>query len=452
MSDAPAPLLDVLDRLVAQAAAGEALEAYGVDETETSVRVHGGDVEALSSARTRGVGIRVLRDGRVGYAHTSDLTEAALAEALAEARANATASDPDDANMLALPAESEPVKGLYAPEAEATPTTAKVETALALERAVRSTGPPITGVDTAHYGDDWGEVAIASTTGLRSTYRRSDAFVIVEALAEAGGASTSAYGLDLARHHDALDPEGAAAEAVQRATRLLGGRKPSSRRLPVVLDPYVTAMLLGVLGGALTAEAAQRGRSLFTGRVGETFGPSHLTLVDDGRRTDGPASAPFDGEGTPTSRTPLLAGGVLQGFLHNLFTAARDGTVSTGNARRASHRTTPASGPTNLALEPGDLAPEQLVAEVDDGFYCQQVMGLHSGANPISGEVSVGAAGMLIRDGELTEAVREATIATTIPHLLAEVVEIGSDLRFLPVGGGMGGTTVLVDGVMLAGA
>lgn len=442
----------VLDRLVAQAVPGEGLEVYGVDGTETQVTAHDRAVESLSSARTRGVGVRVLAQGRIGYAHTSDLTEAALADTLAEARANARAGDPDDANRLADPAAPTPVDGLYDDAIEATPAEAKVDAVLRLEAAVRDAGGPITGVDTARYGDGWGEAAIASTTGLRASYRRSEAYVLVEALAAHDGTTTSAYGLDLARRPDALDVEAAAHEAVTRATRILGGRKPPSRRLPVVLDPYVTASLLGVIGGALTAQAVQRGRSLFAGRVGEPFGPDHLTLVDDGSRPDGPASAPFDGEGTPTGRTPLIEGGVLRGFLHNLFTAAKDGTASTGNAARAGHRSTPGLAPTNLAIEPGATSPEDLIAGVDDGFYCQQVMGLHSGANPISGELSVGAAGVLIRGGELAEAVREASIATTIPQLLANVAVVGSDLRFLPVGGVAGGTTVLVHDVMLAGA
>jgi PmbA protein len=147
----------------------------------------------------------------------------------------------------------------------------------------------------------------------------------------------------------------------------------------------------------------------------------------------------------------LIADGVLQGFLHHVASATRDGTDSTGNASRPTHAAPPGLSPSNCFFAPGDAGAEELIAGVGTGFYCQQVMGLHSGANPISGDLSVGAAGVMIRDGELAEPVREATIAGSIPQVLADITAVGSDLRFLPFGGAMGGTTLLVDGMTLAG-
>ncbi|MGH3664683.1 MAG: metallopeptidase TldD-related protein, partial [Egibacteraceae bacterium] len=258
--------------------------------------------------------------------------------------------------------------------------------------------------------------------------------------------------LDLARTPTALDVEAAAGEAVARATRLLGGRKPPTTRLPVLLDPYATASFLGVLAGALSAEAVQKGRSLFAGRLGDAVGPAHLTLVDDGRLTDGPAAAPWDGEGVPTGRTQLLAGGVLAGWLHNTYTAAKDKTASTGNASRSGFTSLPRISSSNLFFEPGPDDQTALLRRAGTAFYCQQILGVHSGANSITGDFSVGAAGLMVRGGAFAEPVREATIAGTIPEMLAGVVAVGADLRFLPFGGGMGGVTLLLDSMTLAGA
>ena len=445
-------LLPTLERLLDRAQPGEDVEAYAVDETETTVRAHEGEVESLSSSRKRGVGVRVLAGGCFGYAHTSELSEAALDEALAAARANAAAGTPDDANVLPAGATAAPVDGLYHPGAADVPTSDKVDAALRLEAAVRNAGAPVRGVEMALAGDGIADIAIASTRGVRGDTRRSEAYVLVEALCEAEGASTSAYGVRLARHLGDLDIDGAADDAVTRASRLLGGRQPASSRLPVLLDPQVTAQLLGVLSAALSAEAAQRGRSLFAERVGERLAPGFVTLVDDGRHPLGPASAPFDGEGVPTERTTLFADGILTGFLHDSRTAARAGADSTGNAVRAGHRGPPSVGPTNGYLEPGKDSPEALLSRAGEAFYCQQVMGLHSGANPVSGELSVGAVGLMVRDGAFAEPVREATIAGTIPDLLAGIVAVGNDLRFVPVAGGMGGQTLLVDAMTLAGS
>ncbi|MEX2618765.1 MAG: TldD/PmbA family protein [Egibacteraceae bacterium] len=444
-------LLEVLDRIVGRAGAGEGVEAYGVDETETSVSVYGGEVESLSSARTRGVGIRVVDGGRIGYAYAADTSEAALGDALDEARANAAVGTPDEANVLpgggALPDMPE----LYDPAfAEAT-TEEKIDLALRLEAAARA-GDKIKGIDAARYGDGERTAAIASTTGVRGAYRRADAFVMVEALAEADGATTSAYGLDVRRTPAALDVDAAAAEAAQRAARLLGGRKPASARIPVILDPFATASLLGVMAGGLVAEAVQKGRSLFADKVGERLGGDHLTLVDDGRLLDGLAAAPWDGEGVPTGRTALIDAGVLARFLHNTHSAVKDGVASTGNASRSGFKSPPGVSPSNLFLAPGPDGPEALLARAGTAFYCQQIMGVHSGANPVTGDVSVAAAGLMVRDGEFAESVREASVAGTIPGMLAGMVAIGSDLRFLPMGGGMGGVTLLVEGMTLSGA
>jgi PmbA protein len=445
-------LLPLLDRIAAQAGPDEGVEAFGVDEIETVVKAHDGALESLSSARRRGIGIRVVTDQRVGYCYTVDLDEGVLDAALAEARENATVGTHDVGNVLADPAASAPMDEdqLYDATIESTTPQQKVAAAIALERTARD-GAEITGTDSAQYGDGVRTAAIVSSTGVRATYRRSDAYVMVEALAGRNGSTTSAYGLSMGRSVADLDIAAAAEEAKLRAARLLGGRTPTSARLPIVFDPFVTASFLGVVAGGLTADAVQRGRSLFAERVGDRLAPEFVELVDDGRHPAGPASAPWDGEGTPTQRTVLLEGGVLQGFLYDVPTATRDQTASTGNASRGSYASPPALSPTNFYLAPGETSPDDLIAGLDTAFYCQQVMGLHSGANPITGDFSVGAAGVMIRNGQFAEPVREATIAGTIPSMLERIAAVGNDLRFLPFGGAMGGVTLVVDGMTLAG-
>lgn len=445
-------LLDLLDRIVAQAQPGEAVEAYGIDETDTTVRAYQGEVESLSSARTRGVGVRVIDGGRVGYAYTADISETTLTETLDEARANARVAAPDEANML--PPGSGPLEDLpelWDPAFDDVTTEDKVAAAIALESAARGAGPPIKGTDSATYGDQVRTAAIASTAGIRGAYRRCDAYIFIDVLAESNGSSTSASNLNLGRTLSDLDIEVAAAEAVQRAARLLGGRKPPSAKLPVLLDPFVTASFLGVLAGALTGEAVQKGRSLFADRVGEQIAGEHLHLVDDGRMVAGPAAAPWDGEGVTTGRTKLVQGGQLAGWLHNTYTAAKQGVASTGNARRAGFMSPPGVRPSNLYFAPGDDGQAALLARAGTAFYCQNVMGIHSGANAITGDFSVGASGLMVRGGEFAEPVREVVIASTIPDMLAGLVAVGSDLRFIPFGGAMGGATLLIEGMTLAG-
>jgi PmbA protein len=163
--------------------------------------------------------------------------------------------------------------------------------------------------------------------------------------------------------------------------------------------------------------------------VGEQVASDALTLVDDGRLLDGPAAAPVDGEGVPTGRTELISNGVLNGFLHNTYTALRGNTSSTGNATRG-YRSTPGVGTTNLFLEPGTATFDELLRRAEGGVLIQDVTGVHSGANPISGEFSVGATGLRITDGALGEPVREMTVASTIPEMLRGIQAVGDTIRW----------------------
>jgi PmbA protein len=283
-------------------------------------------------------------------------------------------------------------------------------------------------------------------------YRRTDCWCAASALAERNGETQSGFAFRVAREPDELDWEAAAAEAAERAARLLGARKPGSERLPVVLDPWAAASLLGVLASGLSAEEVQKGRSLLAGLVGERVASEVLTVADDGRLPEGPASAPFDDEGVPTGRTALIERGVLRGYLHNTVTARRDGAASTGNASRPSYRGVPGVAPTNLLVEPGTDTDEALLARAGRAVYVQDVTGVHSGANPVTGELSLGATGLRVEGGELGEPLREMTVAGRLPDVLRAVAAVGSDVKFFPGGGAVGTPTILVGEMTVAGA
>ena len=189
----------------------------------------------------------------------------------------------------------------------------------------------------------------------------------------------------------------------------------------MVLDAFVAASFVGFIGAMLSADAVQRGRSLFAGKEGEEVADPALRLADDGIEPEGPSTAPFDGEGIAQQRTPLIEDGRLRGFLFDSRTARKAGRASTGNASRGSYRTPPSVGTTNLIVEPGEHDLAELVARAGDGLYVTDVAGLHSGVNPVSGTFSVGATGRLIEGGELGAPVREMTIASDLVSMLKAV-------------------------------
>lgn len=447
-------LLDLAAGVAGQARSGEDVEAFAIHSISTSVSVFEQEIEKLSSSETRGLGVRVITGGRLGFASTADLSVDGLAYALAEARSNAELASQDPGNVLPEPAAVPDLPGIYLAGLDAVPTARKVELALALERATTGVDSRVRGVDNAAYGDGITRAAIASSLGVHAEYARTDVYAWVSALARDGEETQTGLGLTQGRAFDELDIEAAAREAVLRCTRLLGARKAATAKVPVVFDPLVTASFLGVLASPLTAEAAQKGRSLFADRVGEQVAASTLSLVDDGRLLEGPAAAPFDDEGVPTRRTEIVSAGVLQGFLHNTQTAARagGGQQSTGNASRAGHKSSPGLSPTNLFFDGPTTPASSIIEAVADGLYVQDVSGIHSGANPVSGEFSVGATGMWIRGGQLAEPVREVTVSSTIVDILTAISALGDDRRFFPFGGALAGATMLIDEMTVGGA
>ncbi|HEU0130454.1 MAG TPA: TldD/PmbA family protein [Mycobacteriales bacterium] len=447
-------LLDLASRVVGWAGDREGVEAFAVHSVDTSVTAFDGEVESLSSSETRGVGVRVVVDGRMGFASTSDVTDDGLAYALSEARSNAALGTPDPGNVLPAPAAYSDVDGIFVGGLESVEAARKVSAALELERLTRAAHELVSGVDSATYGDSRSSVAIASTAGVAAEYARTDVYAYVAALARTADETQTGLGLTQGRSFDDLDLAAAAHEAAVRATRLLGARKPATARVPVVFDPLVTASFLGVLASALTAEAVQKGRSLFASRVGEPVARETFSLVDDGRITEGAAAAPFDDEGVPTRRTPVVEHGVLQGFLHNTETAARAGgsAASTGNASRSGFNGSPGVAPTNLYLDGVTVPPVEILARAEGGLYVQDVSGLHSGTNPVSGEFSVGATGLWIRGGALEEPVREVTVSSTLVEMLLAISALGDDRRFFPFGGSYGGATALLAEMTVAGA
>jgi PmbA protein len=393
-----------------------------------------------------------VKDGRLGYAYTADLSDAGLRECLAEARANLAVSGEDPGNVLPDPGAYEALDGLFDTRLADTDPERKVALALDLEARTRAADPKVTQVESARYGDVVGEVAVASSLGVAGSFAVTHAWCVSVALATEDGDSQVGYAVDAARALEDLDPGPVAREAADRAVRMLGATKPPTRTVPVVFDRMVAPSLLGVLLAGLSAEEVQKRRSLFADRIGQQVGAAGLRLIDDGRLAAGPGAAPFDGEGVPTRRTELISDGVLQCFLHNTASAAREGgeVRSTGNARRGSFKSTPGISAHNLFLEPGDLDQPGLLARAGEGLLVQDVSGVHSGANPITGDFSVGVSGLLFRDGQLAEPVREATVAAHLLDILKGIDAVGSDLRFTT--GSIGGASLLIGEMTVAGA
>jgi PmbA protein len=441
--------IDTARAAVAKAAnmGAEAAEAYICKAKELNIEVRGGLVETLKLAEDSGLGLRVIREGRTGFSFTSDLSPAGVDEAAVQALVNCGRISTDPYQRLPKPGKAYEKLDIYDPAIRQATVEQKIEMARAMESAARSYDRRVKVIESSTYQDGEALVTIVNSHGMELSYHGAFCGIYLALAAGEGDDSQTGFALDYSLKFDRLRPEEVGREAARRAVRMLGAAPVTTRREAVVLEPYVAAGFLGLIAPALTGEAVQKGRSLFAGKVGDRVASGKLTVIDDGALPGGIVSAPFDGEGVATSRTVLINKGVLQGYLHNTYTAARDGVQSTGNGVRNSFKGTPEVGTTNFFIETGTEPVEKLLAEIKSGIYVTEVMGMHT-ANPISGDFSVGIAGLLIENGELTRPVRGMAIGGNILDFLNNVDGVGNDLTFF---GGRGSPTLRVAGITISG-
>ena len=449
----------------ALAAGASDAEAYASEDAGREVRAHGGEIESLTAATQRGIGVRAWIGHQVGYAFGTDLSEAGIAAISARGAEAAQAADEDEfAGPAGRPVPLIPdMAGKGAPEPAVAPELSDPSIAsyspadvadltLAIERAALDADRRVAAVEQAVYADSTERVAIASSTGIDGEFVRSSCYGYVQVLAEGDDGRETGLGFDLGRGPDAIDPAAIGREGAERATAMIGARKPESRSCPVVLDPTVAASFIGLIGGGLSAGAVQRGRSPFADRLGAEIAGEALILHDDGLHPEGSASSPFDGEGVPCRRTALIEGGRLRTYLFDTYTGRRGKASTTGNAGRGGYRSQPSVSTSNLVVGAGTLDLEGLLGEAGEGVFITDVAGLHSGVNPVSGDFSVGASGRAIRAGELAEPLREFTIASDLVSMLTAVRAAGTDARWVPFGGSVSTPSLLVGAMTVAGS
>ncbi|HEY0883108.1 MAG TPA: TldD/PmbA family protein [Archangium sp.] len=395
------------------------------------VRVRDGEIEDLTQATSKGLGLRVFVKNRLGFVWSSDFDTDALDAIIDRAIALAEMSAPNPLNGLP---DKEAFKQypdvgeLFDARVANLPADWKIKSAIEMEKVIKAFDPRIKAIDSVGAGESVSEVYLATSAGMSGGYQGTSVYLYASPVASENGQLQTSYWYDAKRFfEDLASPEAVAKKAAQRAVRLLGAKKVKSQKVPVVLDPTMAAGFVASIAGAANGDAVFKKSSFLASKLGQKIAPSHVSIVDDGLRKRGLATSPFDGEGVPTRRTSILEGGVLKAFLYDAFTARKAKTKTTGNASRG-YRSLPAIGVNNLVLEPGKKSPEEIIKEIPNGFYVTAMLG--HGANMVTGEYSRGANGLWIENGELTKPVQEVTVAGNLNDMLQQLDAIGNDLTF----------------------
>jgi PmbA protein len=424
-------------------------EAYYSMSRELEIRCFEGKVEHFEQAESGGLGLRVVSGGRAGLAYTEFLSEESVAETLdaaAEAVEHLSAQEGVELSDWPQPAE---VGGLQAPEIEALSTERKIELALAAEEAARSAGSEIINVPWTGFAQTARETFLVNTEGLERSRQTGCAQMYVQALAARGQERKTYFDFCLARREEQLDPAKLGRTAAETAISMLGAEQPASGKMKVLFSPRPFCGLLGIFSAQFSGRNAEEKRTPLAGRLGEKIGAAGLELIDDALSEGAPASRPFDDEGVPGRRLPLVEDGVFRAFMHTAQTARRAGVEPTGHGVRG-FRGSPSVAPSNLTIPAGKAPPEELRAGADVEIV--SVIG-GAGANQVSGEFSLPMLGFLLKDGRRSTPIHNFTVAGSFEGVLAGVEGIGSDFEFGSPGmsAAFGCGSVLVAGLSVAG-
>ncbi len=448
----PERLFGLVEREVARAGGGEAeLCVHRARVRRFDAR--DGGIDALSFSDTRALGVRVFRDGRMGFSYAFREDADSLRRMIEAAVFCAGASDADPA--YGLPGEGDgvaPCSGadlpFYDPACEVVDDDVKAAFARELEARTIAFDPRMKRVRSASLRETVAETAVVSSAGVRASGRESAYFAYVDSVAEDGTEGQTGYGFGFARRFADLDLAGIAAEGGRRAVRMLGARSPRTGRYPAVLENGAAAELLEVLIPSFLGSQVAKGKSMLAGKLGEAVASKALEIADDPLCPEGSGAAAFDGEGVRSRRNVLVEGGELRMFLADSFWGKKLGTGSTASCRRPNPKSPPTVGIGNLRIAPGARDLPGILREAGSGILLTEFLGIHT-ADPVSGDFSVGAAGIRFDGGEEREPLRGFAVSGNVLDLLKRVAEAGCDFRWF---GNVGSPSLALPAIDVGGA
>lgn len=422
-------------------------EIYFERRTSTKIDSKNLEIDSLSRSEDVGLAIRLIKNQRMGFSFTTSLEDVAIQKAVETAYEVAKHMPADPfVSLHSFDKSVYPHVDQFDQQGLDVPLTQKIEMAKSLESHCRKADKRITGVRQASLSENCYEVQMVDSNGEPILYKSTAFVASVSCKAEADG--DSQMGGDFAFSHelDALPLETVGKLAAQWATELLGSKSAPTLKCPALLRNAVVAELIEFLSSSFSAEQLDKGRSMLAGKVGEPVFSEHITLIDDGLMNGGMGTAPFDGEGIPSRKNLLVNRGFISGLLYNLYYSNKAGVEPTSSSSRGI-KSPPSIEFSNLYLQKGKKSFDTLVKEIQKGILITDLMGVHT-ANPVTGDFSLGASGILIEKGQLTTPVRGFAVAGNVLDLFRKVIDVSNDLRFF---GKVGAPSVQLSDLSIGG-
>jgi PmbA protein len=426
----------------------EDYEIYYQKSSEFQISSSNKELGNYKDASSMGVSFKAIINGKAGYSSTEKFTDQSAEELVKNAIENLKLIQSEDKEFIFDgKAEYKDVK-TYFGDFDKLSVKDKIDMVRRIEDKMLSCDKRIINTPYNFLVHVTKEIAITNSKGLDKSFKSDGGALIAMALASDGGAPKSATKVKYATTLKAVNIDEFAESVAKEAVQKLGSITVDSGKYKILMRRDAAKSILATFVSMFSAENVQKGLSKLKGKIGEKIGSDLVNILDDPFIDKGVSNRPFDDEGVPTTKKYIIKNGVLQTFLYDLKTAYKDGVKSTGNAIKNSYTSKSSISPINFVFSKSDKSFDDLVKELDSGLIITDLQGMHSGANPISGEFSLSAQGFLVKDGKIESGVEQITVASNFLDLLKNIVSVGNDYE---IDGNIISPSFIVESIDVAG-
>lgn len=408
------------------------IELYYERQSGFGCQIFQGEIDDYRSLTIIGVSVRGIYNGKMGYAYTEKLDEESISFLLDNIIENATLIEDEPVDLFSGEASYEE-QDFYSKSLAEVSINQKIELLKEIEKQIYEVDPRVIQTNFASLQDQLIEKAIYNNKGLTLEDRNNFLYIMLSVVVQEEEELKSDYYFKLTKDFHSLNPSEIALEAVEKSLKQLGGKSYTNKSYPVIIQGSAAAGLLATFSPSFSAKTVQDSQSRLKGKLNSTIASSLVTLIDNPFFPSGTRSGTFDSEGVPTKKITIVENGILKTFFHNLKTAKVDGVESTGHGYKSSYKDAIGVSPSNLYVSPGKESFEELYADLKEGIIITSLSGLHSGANEISGDFSLAANGLFVKNGKIVSPTSQLTIAGNFFDLLKDIEKIGNDLEFSPM-------------------
>lgn len=433
----------------AKEAGFENSEIYVTNSESLEISIYQQEVESYNLDKSFGLSFRGIINGKIGYSHTRILDEASVDMLITTAKNAALLIENEDTQFIYKGDEKYEKVICYYEDLDNIDPKDLIDLGLKMEEECKNYNPNVVNIGGCKITYSKGEVQISNTKGLNLKNKENILYAYIIPIVEIDGEKQDGTGYKIATNINQIDPKEIAKIGVDEALSKINSNVIKTGNYKIALYNEAMVSLLSAFCGVFSADATQKGLSLLKDKENTMIASEKVTIIDNPLLDNGLSSAPFDDEGVATFKKEIVSNGKLTTLLHNLKTANKANTKSTGNGFKSSYATSVAVSPSNFYIEKGNLSFDEILENIGEGLLITDFAGLHSGANAITGDFSLAAKGFYIKDGKKEYPVDQITVAGNFFKLLKDIEEVGDDLKF-PLSS-VGSPTVIASSLSVAG-